>query len=65
MYNINTYFTALYLRCHNVMQLHNISATLCERCIRFVYDTTLPQLRCKVVVTLCVSWESSNLREIY
>ena len=27
-----------------------------QRCVNVAYDTTLPQLRCNVVVTLCVSW---------
>ena len=39
-----------------------VVATLCidttpqQRCVNVVYDTTLPQLRCNVVVALCVSW---------
>ena len=58
---INVYVQNKYLF-HNIY----VVTTLCndttsqQRCVNLVYDTTLPQLRCNVVVTLCVSWEMSD-----
>ena len=43
MYKINTYY--------------KIDTAYQQRCVNVVYDTTLPQLRCHVVVTLCVIWD--------
>ena len=48
----------------NKYLFHKIVSTLSQRyamtsqqrCVNFVYETTLPQLRCNVVVTLCVCW---------
>ena len=48
MYKINTYFTTLYLRYHNVCN----DTTSQQRCVNVVYETTLRQLRCNAVVTL-------------
>ena len=31
-----------------------------QHCVNVVYDTTLPQRRCTVVVTLCASWEDTT-----
>ena len=45
MHTINPYFTTL------------SRYVMTQRCVNVVYDTTIPQLRCNVVVILCVSWE--------